>query len=349
MQVGFWETLPKPIMALAPMANVTDAAFRRIIAKYSKPNGPNVMFTEFVSADGLMSKGREALLVDLMYSESERPIVAQLFSGNPEKMFEAAKLVKELGFDGLDINMGCPDRSIEKSGAGAALIKNPRLAREIIRATKEGSGLPVSIKTRLGYNKDILEEWLPELLAEKPAAITIHARTRKEMSKVPARLERVKKAVEIRNEFFRQSFPRSDLKSEERSDLGKTLILGNGDVKDLADAHAKAKETGADGIMLGRAIFGNPWLFQNLRRGSTSTMTRLSLVNRLSVMVEHAKLFEKLLGEHKSFAIMKKHFKAYVDGFPGAKELRMRLMETENAVEVEAMVSEFFSGRNLLV
>src|SRR3989338_1793862 len=135
MDMGFWEKLKKPIMVLAPMANVTDAAFRRIIAKYGKPS---VCFTEFTSADGLMSEGRENLLIDLMYSESERPIVAQLFSGNPEKMFEAAKLVKELGFDGLDINMGCPDRSIEKSGAGAALIKSPRLAREIVRAAKDG-------------------------------------------------------------------------------------------------------------------------------------------------------------------------------------------------------------------
>ena len=166
------------------MANVTDAAFRRIIAKYGKPD---VIWTEFVSADGLLSKGRDKLLIDLEYSEAERPIVAQLFSGNPEKMYEAAKLVKKLGFDGLDINMGCPDRSIEKSGAGAALIRNPNLARAVLRSAKEGAGgLPVSVKTRLGYNKDILDDWLPELLAEKPAAVTIHARTRKEMSKVPA-------------------------------------------------------------------------------------------------------------------------------------------------------------------
>ncbi|MEK7170178.1 MAG: tRNA-dihydrouridine synthase family protein, partial [Patescibacteria group bacterium] len=269
MELGFWGKLPRPIMALAPMANVTDAAFRRIIAKYGKPD---VLWTEFVSADGLMSKGREALLVDLMYSESERPIVAQLFSGNPEKMFEAAKLIKKLGFDGLDINMGCPDRSIEKSGAGAALIKNPRLAREIIRAAQEGvsysplskgalpssvggMSIPVSVKTRLGYNRDILEEWLPELLTEQPAAVTIHARTRKEMSKVPAKWSRIRDAVAIRDS------------------LGSaTLILGNGDVKDIANARVKAKETGSDGVMLGRAIFGNPWFF---RRGSTSTMTML--------------------------------------------------------------------------
>jgi len=319
MQNGFWDKLKKPIMVLAPMANVTDVAFRRIIAKYSKPSGPDVMWTEFVSADGLSSAGQKKLLVDLEYSESERPIVAQLFSGNPEKMYEAGKLVKELGFDGLDINMGCPDRSIEKSGAGAALIKNPALARAVLRAAKEGAyPLPVSVKTRLGYNKDELEVWLSELLAEKPSAITVHARTRKEMSKVPAHWERVKRAVEIRNE----------LKSE-------TLILGNGDVMNIADAYKRIAETGADGVMLGRAIFGTPWLF--------SEKSAPELRQRLHVMVEHTKLFEELLGKHKNFAIMKKHFKAYVEGFTGAKELRVKLMETETAGEVETLVQEFLA------
>lgn len=317
MDNGLWEKLKKPIMALAPMANVTDAAFRRIIAKYGKPD---IMFTEFVSADGLCSKGRKNLLVDLMYSPNERPIVAQLFSGSPERMYEAAKLVKELGFDGLDINMGCPDRSIEKSGAGAALIKNPTVAREIIRAAKEGSQLPVSIKTRLGYNKDTLDEWLPELLAEKPAAVTIHARTRKEMSKVPARWKRVKRAVEIRDE----------LKS-------KTLILGNGDVMSLADAKEKSKDTGADGVMLGRAIFGNPFLFAQQKQ-DLGFMTH-DLRIRMKVMMEHTQLFEELLGKHKNFAIMKKHFKAYVEGFSRAKELRMKLMKADSTSEVEKIVS----------
>ena len=327
MERGFWARLRKPIMALAPMANVTDAAFRRVIAKYGKPD---VMWTEFVSADGLMSAGRDKLLIDLAYTEAERPIVAQLFSGNPEKMFEAGKLVKELGFDGLDINMGCPDRSIEKSGAGAALIKNPRLAREVLRAAKEGAtGIPVSVKTRLGYNKDILEEWLPELLMEKPAAITIHARTRKEMSKVPARWDRVKRAVEIRNERG-----------------SETLILGNGDVMTLADAWKKAEETGADGVMLGRAIFGNPWLFANkgvpyLTSVGVATSEKPSVASKLKVLVEHTRLFEKLLGADKNFAVMKKHFKAYVEGFDGAKELRVRLMETDNAEQVASIVADY--------
>lgn len=334
MAENFLEKLPKPIMVLAPMANVTDVAFRRVIAKYSKPQ---VMWTEFVSADGLMSRGREVLLHDLKYSEIERPIVAQLFGSNLEKMEGAAKLVAELGFDGLDINMGCPDKTIEKQLAGAAMIRNPQLAREIIRAAKRGvkaagREIPILVKTRLGYNKDEIETWLPELLAEDLTAVTIHARTRKEMSKVPARWERIKRAVEIRDE----------LKS-------KTLILGNGDVADIVDARQKIKETSCDGVMLGRAILGNPWLFANLSQIKSGSQIGhpdrvVGIQEKLKVMLEHTKLFEELLGGIKSFAIMKKHYKAYVNGFDGATELRAKLMETSNYSEVVTLVDRFLNG-----
>ena len=325
--MGFWEKIKKPVMVLAPMANVTDEAFRRIIAKYGKPD---VVWTEFVSADGLCHpKGREKLLVDLAYTEIERPIVAQLFTGHPEKMFEAAKLIQKLGFDGLDINMGCPDRAVEKQCAGASLMKNPRLAREIIRAAKEGAPkLPISVKTRIGYNKNELETLLPELLAEEPAVITIHCRTRKEMSDVPARWENVAEAVRIRDRLG-----------------SKTLIFGNGDVTDLDDARKKAKETGADGVMLGRAIFGNPFLFSG--SGKRSDLGEPSVKKCLSVMLEHTKLFHELFNGIKNFAVMRKHYKAYVQGFPatagrdGAKELRVKLMETESVEEVERIVREF--------
>ena len=327
MSSGFWVKLKKPIMVLAPMANVTDAAFRRVIAKYGKPD---VMWTEFVSADGLFLGNAEILKRDLMFSEEERPIVAQFFTARPDMMERAARLAVELGFDGVDINMGCPDKSVEKQGAGAALMKNPKLAREVIRAAKVGvdGKIPVSVKTRVGFSKVELETWLPEILAENPAVVTVHARTRKEMSKVPARWEHVKRAVEIRNE----------LKSD-------TLIFGNGDVVDLDDARQKVKETGADGIMLGRAIFGNPFLFALQGEGQMADIgkksTDISIKEKLKVLVEHTKLFEELLGEVKSFAIMKKHFKAYVNGFAGASELRVKLMETNNADEVGNVVEEY--------
>jgi nifR3 family TIM-barrel protein len=309
----FWSKLPKPFFALAPMADVTDAAFRRIIAKYGKPD---VTWTEFVSVDGLCSPGRDVLLRDFMYTEAERPIVAQIFGAKPDNFFKVAQLIKGLGFDGIDINMGCPDRNIEKQGGGAAMMTTPLLAQDVIRATQEGAGgLPVSVKTRVGWNKVELDTWIPKLLEMKLAAITVHARTRKEMSLVPAHWGHVAEVVAM-------------------AKGSGTLIIGNGDVRDIADAKAKAVETGADGVMLGRAIFGNPWLF--IEKNPT-------IEEKLRVMVEHTKLFHELLGDVKNFAVMKKHYKAYVNGFDGAKELRVKLMDAETPEEVEVIVSAFLA------
>jgi nifR3 family TIM-barrel protein len=323
---NFWEKLPKPFFAMAPMADVTDTVFRRLFAKYGKPD---VTWTEFVSADGLASEGREVLKNDLIYTEAERPIVAQLFSSNPDKMRQASKFCAELGFDGIDINMGCPDKSIESQGCGSAMIKNHKSAGEIIQAVKDGikdagKDIPVSVKTRIGYNKNEINEWVPFLLSQDIACLSMHARTRKEMSLVPARWEHIKEVVEIRDK------------------MGvKTKIVGNGDVRDLAHGRELAEQTGCDGIMLGRAIFGNPWLFKEYTP---------SVEEKLKVMVEHTKIFEELLSGIKNFAIMKKHYKAYVNGFPanagrdGAKELRMKLMEAVSANEVEKIVNEFLSN-----
>ncbi len=342
--MSFWNQLPKPIMVLAPLANVTDASFRRVIAKYSAhmrkdgtKGGPDVMWTEFVSADGLMcatEEGKKKLMADLLYTEAERPIVAQLFSAHADHMERAARLCLELGFDGIDINMGCPDKTIEKQGCGSAMIKNPEKAVEIIRATKRGAQLdgrsiPVSVKTRIGYNKNELETWLPVLLAENPAVITVHARTRKEMSKVPARWEHVKRAVEIRNDMQGETWQAMN------PDLRPTLIFGNGDIVSIEDAHRKVEETGADGVMLGRAIFGNPWLFNTDLEGASVTTEE-----RLRVMCEHTKLFETVL-PFKNFALMKKHYKAYAHGFDGAKELRALLMEEETSAGVESVVNRW--------
>lgn len=305
-------------MALAPMANVTDVAFRSIIAKYGKPD---LMYTEFVSADGLGSAGREHLLIDLKFSEAERPIVAQFFGATPDHFYQAALLAQELGFDGIDINMGCPDRAVLKQGAGAALIETPELAQEIIRETKRGAGpLPVSVKTRLGLKKNTLKSWLPRLLETDLAAVIIHGRTAKELSLVPARWENIAEAVKIR----------------EKSGLGaeETLILGNGDVKSLADAEAKAKDYGLDGVMAGRGIFGNPWFFAGTGEPDAK--------EKLRVMVEHTRLFEKIFSGIKSFDVMKKHYKAYANGFPGAKELRIKLMAAKNADEVYQIVKTQF-------
>ncbi len=358
--MNFWKQLPTPFLTVAPMADVTDAPFRRMLAKYSahtradgSEGGPDVMWTEFVAADGLVRatpEGKQKLMADLIYAEEERPIVAQLFSSTPAHMEYAAALCRELGFDGVDINMGCPDRSIEKQGCGSAMIKTPEVAREIIRAAKRGAGsetggIPVSVKTRLGYNTDQVEEWIPALLSEQPAALTVHARTRKDMSKVPARWERITRVVELRNEL-----------------APEVRIIGNGDVLTRADALAKIAETGADGAMVGRALFGNPWFFnptvqlplkltalptKGVNRESIivedttdSSVRYVGLEERLLVMLEHTHLFEALL-PFKNFAIMKKHFKAYVNGFPGAAELRVALMACSSAAEMEPIVHAF--------
>lgn len=318
----------RPFFALAPMADVTDVAFRTILAKYGKPD---VIWTEFVSADGIASDGIKKLKFDLLYSEKERPIIVQLFSSNPKRMREASKICAELGFDGIDINMGCPDKAIEKQGAGAAMMKNFKNTGEIIQAVKDGINdarktknkkirkfISVSVKTRIGYNKNQINEWIPFLLSQKIDALTIHARTRKDMSLVPARWEHVKEVVEIRNKM-----------------KVDTKIIGNGDVVDTDDGRRKCEETGCDGVMIGRAIFGNPWLFSNLINSSPS------LEQKLKVLVEHTKLYEKLLGKVKNFAIMKKHYKAYVNGFDGAKELRLKLMQTNSYKEVEQIIKDF--------
>jgi nifR3 family TIM-barrel protein len=320
MSQGFWTTLPQPFFALAPMAGVTDAALRRLIALYGKPH---VLWTEFVSADGLCSPGQGQLRHSLAYSESERPIVAQLYGANPVMMERAAALVAAWGFDGIDINMGCPDRSIEKRGAGAALSKAPARAQAMIRAAQRGaSGLPVSVKIRLGYDRNELDTWLPALLDAAPAVITIHARTRQEMSRVPAHWEALTHAVALRQRAG-----------------SATYLMGNGDVVDLADARQKARTTGVEGVMLGRAVLGNPWLF----RPSWSPAA-VPVAERLRGLLEHTWLFTALLGDVKSFDVMKKHYKAYVAGLPGARALLLQLMQTRSGADVEAIVAAFLQA-----
>jgi nifR3 family TIM-barrel protein len=310
---NFWRELKKPIMAIAPMANVTDAAFRRMFAQCGKPD---VFWTEFVSVEGLLSKGKENLLPDFWFEKDEHPIVAQIFGAKPEQFEEIAGMIRELGFDGIDINMGCPDTGVEKQGAGAALIKNPALAKEIIRALKRGAGdLPISVKTRIGYATSEVVEWISALLEENLAALTVHLRTRNEMSKVSAHWELAHEIVALRDRY-----------------APETILLGNGDVRSLEEARARAKESGMDGVMVGTGIFGNPWFFSGRTPDTKEKLTR---------MMEHVELFEKLFHEKKRFAVMKKHFKAYTTGFEGSKELRIALMATENAREVRKITEEF--------
>ncbi len=315
-KLTFWQKLKRPFTVLAPMSNLTDAAQRKITAKYGKPD---ITFTEFVAVNGLCSpKGRARLLPDLKYSEAERPVVAQLFGKDPENFYKSSQLVRELGFDGVDINCGCPDKMIMRQGAGADLMNNPELVREIIEATRSGSqGLPVSVKTRIGYLENSVETWIPEILKAKPATISLHGRTRKQMYRGFADWQAIKRAAEIAHEQ-------------------NTLLIGNGDITSLQQGFELAAESKVDGIMIGRAIIGNPWIFN-----PDVNKENLSLNEVLEVMLEHCRVYEDTFDEDKKFFVMRNHMSHYVKGFEGSKLLRSHLVQTNNSKEVEFAIKAF--------
>lgn len=317
---SFWRKLSKPFFVLAPMEDVTDTVFRQIVSSCVRPD---VFFTEFTNVDGIMSVGREAVMHRLQFSEIERPVVAQLWGKSPDHYRETAKLLVEMGFDGIDINMGCPQKKVIKNGGCAALINNPDQARLIIEATKEGAGgkIPVSVKTRIGFKSIITEEWITVLLKAGIDALTVHGRTAAEMSKVPAHWDEIAKAVELRNSMGLN-----------------TLIIGNGDVSSREDGLAKWKKTGVDGIMIGRGIFDDPWIFDH------DVPHRLhSVKEHLDLMKKHIELFEATWGRTKQYAILRKFFKVYVKGFDGAADWRRRVTETKSTGDVYPLIEEMLT------
>lgn len=306
---NFWTTLKKPILIQAPMEDVTDTVFRQIITKCGKPD---VFFTEFTNVEGMCSRGRDKVGKRLIFTSIEHPIVAQIWGLDPKKYFETAKLIKTMGFDGIDINMGCPEKSVVKKGSCGGLINNPSLAKEIILATKEGAGgLPVSVKTRIGVKDIQTEKWAGFLLGLNLDALTIHARTVAEMSDFPAHWDEIGKVVKLRDSM-----------------KVKTLIIGNGDVKSLDDAINKHKKYKVDGVMIGRGIFNNLWLFNK-----NINPSEISYQEKLKLLIEHISLFEKTWGKTKNFSIMKKFYKIYISGMPDAHNVRMKLMELKTASE----------------
>jgi nifR3 family TIM-barrel protein len=320
MHFGFWKQLERPFTALAPMSGITDAAYRRIVARYGKPD---VMFTGFVPADGLDSAGRGNLAHHFWKTEAERPIVAQIYGGNPQSFERATRFLAGLGFDGIDINMGCPAKKVEKHAGGSALIRDPKRAQDIIAAAQAGAGeMPVSVKTRIGYDENEIESWLASLLATKPAAITLHARTRNDGYGSPARWGVIQQAVQIAASIQPDRAQRS-------------LIIGNGDVRSLAEAYANAEQTGCDGVMVGRQITGNPWFFNRDSSRADQPPSRI-----LEVMLEHTEIYLQLFSGIKPLEIMKKHFKAYVNGFDGAARLRAQLMAANDLSQLRKAVKE---------
>ncbi|OGQ80458.1 MAG: hypothetical protein A3F90_05075 [Deltaproteobacteria bacterium RIFCSPLOWO2_12_FULL_60_19] len=356
--MNFWLNIPKPIIGLSPMDGVTDASFRFIAAKHG---GPDVTLTEFVNVETAFF-APHTLLKDLAYSEIERPVVAQIYGRTPELFYTVAHIVCELGFDGLDINMGCPAKKVAASGSGAALILNPELARSIIRSAARGirdwfegrtlsdlkldpefierirganrlrSGLetpaerrliPVSVKTRLGYDRVVIDEWIQTLLEENLSVISLHGRTLRQGYKGSADWTAIARAVEIAKN-------------------SPTLILGNGDLKDMDDVRRRVRETGVDGVLLGRAAQGDPWIFRakeqvkqalSSNSGAFIHHAPISLEERFAVMLEHGNHFARY-GNPSSFVGMRKHLAWYCKASPGAAELRSQMVQVNNVSEV---------------
>lgn len=311
---NFWAELPKPFTALAPLDGVTDVVFRQMITKLGKPD---VLFTEFTSCEGLQSGGFERVKTNLLFHPNEQPVVAQIWGHIPENYYETAKYLKELGFAGVDINMGCPIRSIIKDGGCSALIKNPDLAKKIIQATKDGAGdLPVSVKTRIGFHRENIEEWIGFLLQQDLAVLTVHLRTVSELSKVPAHWDLMSKVIELRNKI-----------------APKTIIIGNGDITTREEIQKKFDQYKCDGFMIGRGIFANPWLFNE-----KIDMVDISINQRFDTFLEHIKLYEKTWGVEKTFEPLKKFCKVYINNFSDAAHYREKIMQTTSLKELEECV-----------
>jgi tRNA-dihydrouridine synthase len=372
--MNVWKTLPQPMIGLAPMDGVTDAAFRLIVAQQGRAD---ISFTEFTNV-GDICRGPDRMLSSLLYHECERPVVAQLYGKDPDLFYQAAHIVCELGFDGLDINMGCPSKNVASSGSGAGLIRTPDVAHAILRAARQGvtdwangqtlfnAGikaaraefiqsmnirrvgasvvprrlLPVSVKTRLGYDSVIVERWISHLLDERPAAITVHGRTLEQMYRGEADWAAIARAVEL-------------AKGTE------TWLLGNGDVHTMQDVIRRVRDTGVHGVLIGRGALGSPWFFQpndtaralarchdDREMGPASSVSvEVDLRKRFAVMIDHARQFETIFGV-AHFPRMRKHLGWYCKGFPHAASLRASMVRASSVLHVEGMLKEFLSAHS---
>ena len=308
----FWRQFKPGFTCLAPMEGVTDIAFRQVVAKAARPD---IFFTEFTNVNSYSSeKGRHNALERFRTLPEEKPIVAQIWGTKPEFFTETAQAIKAMGFEAVDINMGCPDRHVVATGGGSGLIRTPELAKEIIRATKM-AGLPTSVKTRLGYSRvDEWKDWLTNILTEHPDALTVHLRTKKEMSKVAAHYELVPEIVALKNKLSPE-----------------TVLIINGDIETPADAQ-KFIEMGVDGIMIGRGVFHNPFCFEKTPREH-------SKAELFELMRYHLDLYDKY--ELAPYDPLKHFFKIYINNFPGASDIRTKLMDTKTTDEARKILDMY--------
>ena len=311
--------MPKPFFVLAPMDDVTDVVFRRIVHDCAPAD---LYFTEFVNVDGLQSPGRQALMPKLRSEHEDYPVVAQLWGKNPENYYKTALELVEAGFAGIDINMGCPEKNIVKNGCCSAFIQpeNRNLACEVIAGVQRAVGgrVPVSVKTRLGFS-EVDYSWHELLLQQNLNMLTIHGRTRKEMSKVPADWNKIQLVRELRDKLS-----------------PTTLIVGNGDVRDRAHGEQLAASHGLDGIMVGRGIFSDPFCF-----AAASPWSDYNKQQKLDLLRKHVNLFtETWTNNERSFETLKKFAKVYVSGFDGASDLRVLIMACHSAPELLILLDQ---------
>lgn len=313
--MSFLQDLPKPFFVLAPMDDVTDTVFRQIVADCARPD---LFFTEFVNVDGLQSPGRSALLKKLQFTPKEQPLIAQLWGKNPENYYKTAQELVDMGFAGIDINMGCPVKAVINNGCCSALINNRELAVEIIKATQKGAAgrVPVSVKTRVGF-REVDLTWHKLLLQQNLSMLTVHGRTTKQLSEVPADWDLIGKVRELRDNIAPQ-----------------TLVVGNGDVLSRAQGEALAKKHQLDGIMIGRGIFHDPFVF-----AASSPWPGKSTREKLELFTKHVKLFATTWQHNeRPLVTLNKFCKVYVNGFDGAKELREQLMAATSTSDLLAII-----------
>lgn len=316
MKENFWSELPRPFFILAPMEDVTDIVFRHVVSEAARPD---VFFTEFTNTESFCHpEGIHSVRGRLTFSEDEQPMVAHIWGDKPEQFRETSIQLAKMGFKGIDLNTGCPVANVAKKGKGSGLILRPDVAAEIIQATKAG-GLPVSVKTRLGYYEiDEWKDWLKHVFEQDIANLSIHLRTRKEMSKVDAHWELIEAIKNLRDEI-----------------APNTLLTINGDIPDRKTGLELAEKYGIDGVMIGRGIFHNPFAFEKEPREHTSK-------ELLDLLRLHLSLFNKYeKDEIRQFKSLRRFFKIYVRGIRGASELRHQLMNTQSIAEARALLDEF--------
>ena len=321
MKENFWSELPRPFFILAPMEDVTDIVFRHVVSEAARPD---VFFTEFTNTESYCHpEGIHSVRGRLTFSEDEQPMVAHIWGDKPEQFRKMSIGLKEMGFKGIDLNMGCPVANVAKKGKGSGLILRPERAAEIIQATKEG-GLPVSVKTRLGYYEiDEWKDWLKHVFEQDIANLSIHLRTRREMSKVDAHWELIEAIKTMRDEI-----------------APHTLLTINGDIPDRQKGLELANKYGVDGVMIGRGIFHNPFAFEKEPREHTSE-------ELLDLFRLHLSLYEKYSNEEtQQFKALRRFFKIYIRGIKGASHLRHKLMSTETIDEARELLDEFEAKRN---